>query len=221
MDQEQYEAERINNNYKKTIYKKNNYKKINHYNNFSNYQSTKHFYTCNINLKTKLRRRTSRKYCEGGFVERIDLYIFPELDIVVSGAVESGSSRQVEVFRTDFQGWGEGADCCMSQACELPDLPDQRFYHSINQFQYGNLIICGGYQTTDNCISLINGSWIKTHSLLFDRLDHSSWTTDEGVILIGGENSPTTTEIVTESGRVEQGFQLKHPVRYVLKKTVI
>ena len=40
------------------------------------------------------------------------------------------------------------------------------------------------------------------------RYDHVSWTSESGVVLMGGGSSRNTTEIVRQDGSVEMGFDL-------------
>ena len=57
--------------------------------------------------------------------------------------------------------------------CYLPDLPgDERHYHTMEE-----MTVCGGYNTTDtgdststSCLSLIDGTWQTTTTLLEKRL---------------------------------------------------
>jgi hypothetical protein len=84
------------------------------------------------------------------------------------------------------------------QACSLPSLPDERWGHTMN-----SLIICGGpyYSTTPTtCLSFTSGQWITSHTLVEERYDHSSWQTEQGLVLIGGNASPITSEIVATAG---------------------
>ena len=92
--------------------------------------------------------------------------------------------------------------------CSLPKSPEDRFQHT----QDGGLA-CGGHPNRDtrtSCDRWTAGSWTRTHTLREQRASHSSWSTAEGVFLIGGENSPLTTELVKQDGSVEEGFVLKY-----------
>ena len=60
-----------------------------------------------------------------------------------------------------------------------------------------SLEICGGYTRT-TCITFTSGQWVTSHALTEQRVHHTSWSTEAGTVLMGGENSPWTTEIVTE-----------------------
>ena len=76
--------------------------------------------------------------------------------------------------------------------------------------QNGNLI-CGGYESPDNCLIWTSGSWNVSHNLLHARDQHSSWSTDEGLLLVGGYDSPTTTEMLTWEGLTEERFTIIYP----------
>ena len=91
--------------------------------------------------------------------------------------------------------------------CSLPDLPEDRYHHS-----QAGLTACGGSGTEDNCVTLTSGQWTQSHTLLHNRAYHSSWALGDGrVVLIGGSNSPATTEIMSPgSSSSIEGFSLKH-----------
>ena len=64
------------------------------------------------------------------------------------------------------------------------------------------LEICGGYSystTTSGttCITFTSGQWVTSHALTQERWDHISWSTDAGILLMGGRNSVRTTEIIS------------------------
>ena len=61
-----------------------------------------------------------------------------------------------------------------------------------------SLTICGGEYTETSCISFSSGVWVPSHSLAEERSYHTSWEREEGTMLIGGDYSPTTTELLTE-----------------------
>ena len=76
-------------------------------------------------------------------------------------------------------------------------LPSPRAYHT----QSGD-ILCGGYGYEDpdpstTCMSYTAGAWVTSHTLLEERYDHCSWSSPEGVLLMGGEGSPRTTELLS------------------------
>ena len=105
-----------------------------------------------------------------------------------------------------------------NKTCSLPQLPVARYHHT----QDGGLA-CGGYMNPNTrytpqvitCDLWTAGRWIHmwSHNLTQKRSDHVSWSTAEGVFLIGGLYSPLTSELVKKDGRVEEGFALKYTTR--------
>ena len=93
------------------------------------------------------------------------------------------------------------------QFCSLPDLPDDhRYYHTMD-----SLYICGGKR--GNCLHFLDGEW----SLYYEMEDfyegHSSWETDQGILLLGGKFG-TSSEFVPTTG--EEGgpaFGMAHKSR--------
>jgi hypothetical protein len=96
------------------------------------------------------------------------------------------------------------------QSCSLPSLPDQRYRHTMD-----SLYICGGYyysSAATNCLHFSSGQWYTSHTLVESRYGQSSWQTDQGLVLMGGDGSPSTSEIVPTAG--EQGgpsFGMQYP----------
>ena len=67
-------------------------------------------------------------------------------------------------------------------------------------FQNGP-ILCGGGddETMKTCLTTSRGQWRASHNLNYNRSYHTSWDTpDGGVLLVGGENSPDTTELLND-----------------------
>jgi len=96
-------------------------------------------------------------------------------DTTSEGIILSGGgffTRSVEVFSPQN-----------GSSCFLPSLPDDRAYHAME-----SLLICGGSGelAKDTCISLQGGEWVTSHNMVERRAGHSSWETEEGVLLIGG-----------------------------------
>ena len=106
----------------------------------------------------------------------------------------------------------EVLDPTTGQICSLPSMPHRRSGHTME-----SLTICGGdaYNASDaiytTCITLSSSEWETSHTLGEKRGYHSSWVTEEGTMLLGGNYSPNTTEIVkqTEFDAVP-GFTLQH-----------
>ena len=122
--------------------------------------------------------------------------------ILVSGGEHHDSvGRSVELYYTN-----------RSRICSLPNLPYTRGRHT----QTG-VTACGGYgdspdmdsATKTSCHTLSSsGSWLQTHSLDQPRWEHSAWDSPQGIVLIGGKYSGTTSEILLENGDTSPGFNL-------------
>ena len=84
-------------------------------------------------------------------------------------------------------------------SCTIPPLPTTRTGHTQD-----GLLSCGGGDGTDTTrtcekISALAGGWVVSHNLLGDRSEHSSWQSPAGLVIIGGEYSGTTTELLSSS----------------------
>jgi len=116
--------------------------------------------------------------------------------ILISGGDSYGS---VEVFNPTT-----------GQSCELPSLPYQRFRHTMD-----GMTICGGVSDDNGntCLTFSSGQWVNSHTLTQDRSDHCSWSTSDGIVLLGGDmwDSQTTTETVRQGELDSQpGFTLQY-----------
>ena len=113
--------------------------------------------------------------------------------ILISGGFAANTS--VEVFNPNT-----------NKSCLLPFLPEQRLCHTMDY-----LTICGGMYTFTSCISFSSGEWVTSHSLPEERWYHNSWVMDDdSILLLGGLESPDTTDVVRE-GVYEggQGFRME------------
>ena len=84
-------------------------------------------------------------------------------------------------------------------SCTIPPLPTARRHHT-----HDGLLSCGGADTTDTLrtcakLSALAGGWVVSHNLRESRFDHSSWQSPAGLVIIGGEYSGTTTELLSSS----------------------
>ena len=103
----------------------------------------------------------------------------------------------------------------------MTSLPEDRFYHT----QHGDKLCGGGgwrSNTTKTCIQWKQAEeqWNVSNTLRVPRIDHVSWTTENGTYLIGGsgqEGQDLTTELVKEDGTTDDGFSLKYRTRYIDK----
>merc|ERR1712131_63105 len=121
-----------------------------------------------------------------------------ELAILVTG----GSGMSGEVLFTNG-----------SSICELPPMPQYKDSHT-----QSGLTACGGevIGTERSCIKFEDGSWTTlTDNLVEQRRSHSSWINPDGdILLIGGYDSLTTTEIVYHDGTSIRSFDLKYNTKY-------
>ena len=119
------------------------------------------------------------------------------LAIIITGGCPGCTfsfDRSVELLRENGSYW-----------CSLPDMTDDRFRHT-----QSGLITCGGLYTGKTCLSFTDGQWITSHQLQYDRNDHSSWMSQHGVVLMGGEYSRNATELLTDGGSTP-AFTLEYP----------
>ena len=81
------------------------------------------------------------------------------------------------------------------ESCSPLYLPQNSYYHSQNEG-----LVCAGEHpdAKTNCVKWnpASGNWTMSHTLKYDRYHHVSWATASGVYLIGGYNSPKTSEKV-------------------------
>ena len=117
--------------------------------------------------------------------------------LVSGGSPYLLAGRSVEVFLPST-----------GQHCLLPNMTgDPRYYHTMQ-----DLTVCGGSAYTDTnklCLSLTGGGWVNTSYLLEYRSFSLSWSSPGGLVLLGGQDSPRTTETVQTGGNSSYGFQLQ------------
>ena len=94
--------------------------------------------------------------------------------------------------------------------CKLSDLPYAVYGHTL----CGGLL-CGGYGGEKSCLKLGPSGFVKaTVSLQQSRTFHLCWNVPEGVLLLGGQSSPSTTELVLRDGSASVGeFDLTYPAK--------
>ena len=110
----------------------------------------------------------------------------------------NGAEQSAEIYHPD-----------RDSACVLPDLPDERNFHS----QDGSLL-CGGLSTLGSCLrwNPEMGDWENmTESLTVERAGHISWTPADGSVtfLMGGKDY-ITSEVIDSDNNVRVSFRLKH-----------
>ena len=97
-----------------------------------------------------------------------------------------------------------GTNCAITGKLDQP-----RYAHTGD----GNLV-CGGWTGMDYISSCYNVATGATINLLNERSSHTSWSTDAGIYLLGGNPSSNfrTTELVT-GDTTQAGFGLKYDTR--------
>jgi len=120
----------------------------------------------------------------------------PTEGILIAGGYRWDPLRSTEVFIPDT-----------GKTCSLPDLPKENYGHTLDTL--GNTpVICGGYgdggANLYSCLQLTatsaGGIWTNYATTRWGRHEHSSWVSSAGLVLMGGEYSGTTTEIVPSGG---------------------
>jgi len=89
--------------------------------------------------------------------------------------------------------------------CQLPDMPGNRLGHSME-----DMAVCGGFDTATSCLTLMDGTWEMTTTLLEDRFYHSSWASPSGVRILGGE----TSEKIQDDGTSVRDFDLEYSIGF-------
>ena len=92
------------------------------------------------------------------------------------------------------------------QSCLLPRLPAPgRWRHTQSSYT-----ACGGWDTDTNCLTF-DGEWEQSHSLSDGRSGHVSWLSPAGILLMGGWDSGTSTELLsTTTDTTTPGFSLPY-----------
>ena len=93
-----------------------------------------------------------------------------------------------------------------TSSCSLAPLPQPAVAPSVDVVE-GEVVACHG----TSCSTLSGGVWGEGAVLRESRRWHTTATTARGLLLMGGFDSPNTTEVVVE-GQAAVGFPL-HPGR--------
>ena len=73
------------------------------------------------------------------------------------------------------------------------------------------IIACYG----DTCDQLAPSGWLHWRNTLYSRRFHTSVVTSQGLLLVGGVESPMTTELLPwEGGESRESFTLKHERKF-------
>jgi len=102
-------------------------------------------------------------------------------------------------------GWDSAEFWPPTISCQPPPLPRTLDTPSLGLLG-DQVLACYG----DSCDQLTKSGWLEnSHQLLHSRRYHTSTNTSHGLLLVGGQNSAHTSELLTESGGLE-GFSPKH-----------
>ena len=85
----------------------------------------------------------------------------------------------------------------------------EKKYHTQSGF-----LSCGGFETQSLCEVFTPGvGWTeKPYNLTEERWGHTSWTLNNGsVLLLGGQCALTTTELLVPGSNTRPAFSLKYP----------
>ena len=80
-------------------------------------------------------------------------------------------------------------------SCLLPRLPSRGLVHHTQS----SLTACGGWDTAGFSCLTFSGEWEQSHFLSVGRYDHVSWQSPAGILLMGGEWSRTSTELISDT----------------------
>ena len=96
--------------------------------------------------------------------------------------------------------------------CSLQSMPSTRYGHTLDQLGDGTVLACGGYDTLKTCDKFNGASWSQHFTLLYRRVWHTSRPGHHDLLLMGGQDSGATTELV-EGG---EQYNLQQDTRCVL-----
>ena len=109
---------------------------------------------------------------------------------ILTGGYNSPHGKKAEVWNPVNQ-----------QSCPLPDLPEEMWGHS----HCGNLLC-----RFNSCLRMYSPASV---SLLQARYFHLCWSLPGGrgeVMLLGGSNSSTTTEVISSNSESKPSWDLKY-----------
>ena len=126
------------------------------------------------------------------------------LAILIAG----GGSTEVEIWNPDD-----------NTICTIPSLPRGSHHGTLNGMKY-----CGpyggNYGNETECVGFNQGVWSRTNTGFQHRRSfHTSWETENGIYLMGGESQTPTSEFARNDGTVTEGFSLQYPIRFYINPT--
>ena len=97
--------------------------------------------------------------------------------------------------------------------CNLPDVPEERRSFTVNGHT-----VCGGMvneEVQNNCkaFNTTTGQWETSATFRPARYHHCSWLSSQGLYLMGGIETESSTTLIHNTGDYEEGFQLRNPFR--------
>ena len=134
------------------------------------------------------------------------LFFFPRLRNIYLGLLITGG------LSNDADGITAEVWLPSKQRCLMPSLPSPgRYWHTQSY-----LTACGGGSAMSSCHTFRGewtGNWEQSHSLSLSvgRLEHVSWQSPAGTLLMGGFTSSTSTELLSNtSDTTTPGFDLPY-----------
>ena len=119
-----------------------------------------------------------------------------------SGLVVAGGNPS----DTSVEYWSPGSPALH---CTLPDLSTQMFGGPTLDFTQGRLVAC--FEDACDFLSTSTSGWQRLTTFGRWRMYHTSTSTSQGLLLVGGSRSSSTTEMVSvEDGETRAGFNLQH-----------
>ena len=123
-------------------------------------------------------------------------------------------------------GLGEGGDVLKSvelfipetgKTCSFPDLPANRFGHTMNMVGDA-VVVCGGRDcqsaATKSCVHLSplsSSLWTSYAAMRRRRASHTAWVSRSGeLLLVGGQGSDEDAEIVNAITSTGREIRLEH-----------
>ena len=121
--------------------------------------------------------------------------------LLITGGFSSYSTRHQAM---------EAFNPYISKICNLPNMPENRAFHT-----FCGGLVCGGRFSSRSCLKFGPLGFLRANaSLQQNRLSHLCWNVPEGVLLLGGKDSPSTTELVLRDGSASVSkFKLSYPVQ--------
>ena len=124
--------------------------------------------------------------------------------IIISGGYSPGDLEPVNTTEVWIPSTGV--------ECRLADLPEQTNGHS-----YSDGLVCGGVGRgrvgRNSCVKWTGRRWRTWVVLETIRVGHSAWNTSAGLVLMGGDLTRKSAEIIKGEDRVEKYFDMKYQTK--------